>query len=150
MALLRDWQTILASTLQREWPATSCKSKGRVLTSRRFPNTSIWVTEYNLNNQSLRDTQVFYNMSAEYLDRLPYIERYSFFGAFRSSVSNVGANATMLSVGGRLTDIGRWYLGRAGNGVDPKSTDSGSPAPGRRWAVLSSLVLAFFVMILVI
>ncbi|KAG6353295.1 hypothetical protein INS49_007536 [Diaporthe citri] len=116
----------------------------------RFPNTSIWVTEYNLNNQSLRDTQVFFKMSAEYLDRLPYIERHSFFGAFRSSVSNVGTNATMLSVGGRLTDIGRWYLGRVGNGVDPNSTDSGSQAPGRRWAVPSSLVLVFLAIILVV
>lgn len=89
-------------------------------------------------------------MSAEYLDRLPYIERYSFFGAFRSSVSNIGTNATMLSVGGRLTDIGKWYLGRVGNGVDPNSTDSGSPAPESWWVVLSSLVLAFLVIILVV
>lgn len=89
-------------------------------------------------------------MSAEYLDRLPYIERYSFFGAFRSSVSNVGTNATMLSAGGSLTDIGRWYLGRAGDGMDPDSTGSESQAPMLRSAIMSSLVLAFLVLILVV
>lgn len=46
------------------------------------------------------------------MDRLLYIERYSFFGAFRADVSNVGPNAAMLSSEGTLTDIGRWYLGR--------------------------------------
>ncbi|KUI64180.1 Alkali-sensitive linkage protein 1 [Cytospora mali] len=75
-----------------------------------FPNTSIWVTEYNLDNAALRDTQSFYNISADYMDHLLYVERYSLFGAFRSSVSNVGPNATMLSSEGNLTDIGKWYL----------------------------------------
>lgn len=121
-----------------------------MLTGCRFPNTPIWVTEYNLNNQSLGDTQTFYKLSADYLDHLTYIERYLFFGAFRSSLSNVGTNATMLSAGGRLTDIGTWYLGRAGNGVDPDSTYPVSPAPMLRCAILSSLVLAFLAMILVV
>ncbi|ROV95167.1 hypothetical protein VMCG_08555 [Cytospora schulzeri] len=76
-----------------------------------FPGYSIWVTEYNLDHAPLRDTQWFYKTSAEYLDRLPYIERYSLFGAFRSTVSNVGPNAAMLSPEGKLTDIGKWYLG---------------------------------------
>lgn len=115
----------------------------------RFPNASIWVTEYNLNNQSLEDTQNFYKMSAEYLDRLPHIERYSFFGAFRSSVSNIGPNATMLSRGGGLTDIGRWYLGRAGDGEDPKSSGSGSTELMLRCAIFPSLVLALLATILV-
>jgi hypothetical protein len=119
------------------------------LTEYRFPNTSTWVTEFNLNNQSLRDTQSFYNMSAQYLDRLPHIERYSFFGAFRSSVSNVGTNAAMLSTGGRLTDIGKWYLGRAGDGVDPNSAESGNAAPGIRCAVFCSLMSAFLAILLV-
>lgn len=87
----------------------------------RFPNTSIWVTEYNLNDQDLAATQSFYNSSAEYMDRLDYVGRYSLFGAFRSSESNVGPNAAMLSAGGRLTDIGAWYLGREATGVAPSS-----------------------------
>lgn len=92
----------------------------------RFLNTSIWVTEYNYANQSLPDTQSFYNTSAEYLDRLTQIGRYSLFGAFRSLVSNVGPNAAMLSDGGKLTDIGLWYLGRTGTGVSPSDTSTSS------------------------
>lgn len=84
-----------------------------------FPNTSIWVTEYNLNDQDLTETQSFYNTSAEYMDRLESVERYSLFGAFRSSDSNVGPNAAMLSKGGELTDIGAWYLGRPATGISP-------------------------------
>ncbi len=79
----------------------------------------MWITEYNFNDQDLATTQSFYNISAEYFDRLEYVERYSLFGAFRSDVSNVGPNAAMLSRGGELTDIGAWYLGRSATGVHP-------------------------------
>ena len=43
-----------------------------------FQNTSIWVKEYNLDHSDLGYKQDFYNMSAEYFDRLSYVERYSF------------------------------------------------------------------------
>ncbi|KAK0622076.1 glycoside hydrolase, catalytic core [Bombardia bombarda] len=89
--------------------------------SAAFPNKTIWITEYNLDHQDLADTQNFYNTSAEYFDRLPSVERYSLFGAFRSDVSNVGPNAAMLNKDGQLTDIGAWYLGRPGTGIDPLS-----------------------------
>jgi hypothetical protein len=39
------------------------------------------------------------------------VARYSWFGAFRSVVSNVGPNQGMLDPYGNLTDIGSWYLG---------------------------------------
>lgn len=84
----------------------------------------MWITEYNLNDQDLETTQAFYNMSAEYFDRLESVERYSLFGAFRSDVSNVGPNAAMLSVNGSLTDIGAWYLGREATGILPGSSSS--------------------------
>ncbi|EFX02347.1 hypothetical protein CMQ_2396 [Grosmannia clavigera kw1407] len=96
-----------------------------------FPNASLWITEYNLDNQDLASSQSFYNTSAEYLDRLAYIERYSYFGAFRASASNVGPNAAMLSAGGKLTDIGAWYLGEEATGVSPTSTSSS--AASRSW-----------------
>ncbi len=41
------------------------------------------------------------------------MDRYSYFGAFRSDVSNVGPNAAMLTQKGLLTSIGSWYLGGA-------------------------------------
>jgi hypothetical protein len=41
------------------------------------------------------------------------ITHYSYFGAFRSDVSNVGPNSAMLTKKGQLTDIGSWYMGGA-------------------------------------
>ena len=82
------------------------------------------MTEYNYDNQPLGDTQWFFNASLNYLDKLSEIGRYTFFGAFRSHVSNVGPNGAMLSSGGQLTDIGNWYLGRPAAGVLP---GAGSP-----------------------
>lgn len=48
-----------------------------------------------------------------------YITHYSYFGSFRSSVSNVGPNAAMLTEKGKLTDIGSWYLGGSATGYTP-------------------------------
>ncbi|EED20769.1 conserved hypothetical protein [Talaromyces stipitatus ATCC 10500] len=97
---------------------------GQVVAS--YPNTSIWITEYALPHSDLKTTQSFFQTSAEYFDRLDYIERYSYFGSFRSSVSNVGPNAAMLTQDGQLTDIGSWYLGGAATGNSPSSSSSGS------------------------
>lgn len=55
------------------------------------------------------------------MDRLDYVGRYSYFGAFRSSVANVGPNAAFLNKDGQLTDIGSWYTGLAATGVKPDS-----------------------------
>jgi len=52
------------------------------------------------------------------------VTRYSYFGAFRSDVSNVGANAAMLTQSGKLTDIGSWYLGGGETGNVPKGAAS--------------------------
>ena len=104
------------------------------------------MTEYNLDHQSLEATQSFFNSSTEYLDRLDYLERYSIFAAFRSDVSNVGPNATMLSAGGQLTDIGAWYLGRSATGVKPtdtKSSGAGAISP-HGWNVFALTGAAVF------
>lgn len=82
------------------------------------------MTEYAYDNQSLADTQSFFNTSAQYFDRLDNIERYSYFGSFRSSVSNVGPNVAMLTQNGLLTDIGSWYLGGAATNNIPSSQAS--------------------------
>lgn len=105
----------------------------------------MWITEYNLPNHDLQTTQAFYNTSAEYFDRLDYVERYSLFGAFRGDVSNVGPNGAMLSAGGNLTDIGAWYLGRQATGVKPTQGASlGSPllTPPASLVVLTALFAA--------
>lgn len=79
------------------------------------------MTEYAYANQDLTTTQQFFNASADYMDGLANLERYSYFGAFRSNVSNVGPNATFLNNAGRLTDIGSLYLGFGLTGVIPTS-----------------------------
>ncbi|KAL2145436.1 hypothetical protein VTI28DRAFT_7217 [Corynascus sepedonium] len=111
--------------------------------SAAFPNKTMWITEYNLNDQSLEATQSFFNMSAEYFDRLDFVERYSYFGAFRSDVSNIGPNGAMLSANGSLTDIGAWYLGREPTGILP-TTSFGLRLsfPSRTVAVLTAFVVA--------
>lgn len=93
----------------------------------------MWVTEYALDNQDLTSTQSFFNMSIEYFDRLDFVKRYSYFGAYRSSSSNVGPNTAMLGSNGSLTDIGLWYLGMSGKGVVPSSTPSGAMNLGIHW-----------------
>ncbi|RYC54325.1 hypothetical protein CHU98_g11884 [Xylaria longipes] len=86
-----------------------------------FPRAKIWVTEFAYAHQSLQATQDYYNKAVNYFDSFEKVERYSYFGAFRSKVSNVGVNATFLNNVGHLTDIGSWYLGGGPTGVDPNS-----------------------------
>ncbi|KAI4283588.1 MAG: hypothetical protein L6R38_002072 [Xanthoria sp. 2 TBL-2021] len=84
-----------------------------------YQNLTMWVTEYANNNVDLEESQVFYNQSSQFFDRIDYITHYSYFGSFRSSVSNVGPNAAMLTEKGKLTDIGSWYLGGSATGNKP-------------------------------
>jgi hypothetical protein len=79
----------------------------------RYPNAKLWITEYAYDHTTLQQSQDFFNSSATLFDSTDYIERYSYFGAFRSNNSNVGPNAAFLTAGGKLTSIGSWYLGGA-------------------------------------
>lgn len=113
----------------------------------RYPNKTIWITEYALNNQSLSDTQSFFNTSAEYFDRLENVERYSYFGSFRSDVSNVGPNAAMLNNKGELTDIGAWYLGRAATGNQPGGKSAAPRTSVGTWMAVAVLGVSGFLML---
>jgi len=87
--------------------------------------SSIWVTEFACAECTLEVSQQFYNQSTSYLDnQLPYVTHYSYFGAFRSDVSNVGPNAAFLTGKGKLTDIGSWYLGHGETGNVPHGSAS--------------------------
>ncbi|KAL9070929.1 MAG: hypothetical protein Q9161_004571 [Pseudevernia consocians] len=81
-------------------------------------NKSIWVTEFADAN----------------------VTRYSYFGAFRSDVSNVGANSAMLTQDGKLTDIGSWYLGGGETGNVPTGNVP-KGAAGRKKTFLGSGLL---------
>ena len=67
-----------------------------------------------------------------------YLTHYSYFGSFRSSVSNVGPNAAMLDGKGRLTNIGSWYLGNVPVGTSASAASSISVSTG--WTLLVGLV----------
>lgn len=84
----------------------------------------IWVTEYGYNDQNLSTTQDFFNQSLTFLEENKAVERYSWFGAFRSTVSNVGPNMAMLDPWGNLTDIGSWYLGGNATGKPAMPNDT--------------------------
>lgn len=77
----------------------------------KYPGLPLWITEFGLANSPLLATEAFFNQSIALFDNDTTVERYSYFGAFRGSASNVGWNASMLDGGGKLTDIGSWYLG---------------------------------------
>ncbi|KAI4733495.1 hypothetical protein E4T50_15954 [Aureobasidium sp. EXF-12298] len=94
-----------------------------------------WVTEFACAGCTLEASQTFANQSFEYLDRLSIIGQYSYFGAFRSSVSNVGPNAAFLTQKGKLTDIGAWYLNKASTGAIPKG-DASTVAKFAGWSGL--------------
>ncbi|KAI9890188.1 MAG: hypothetical protein M1814_004350 [Vezdaea aestivalis] len=105
-----------------------------------YPNKTIWITEYALANAPLSDSQYFYKTSAEYFDRIENITHYSYFGSFRSDVSNVGPNAAMLNQKGALTDIGAAYLGRPATGNIPKG-DAGRNSIFAGWVAVSVAVM---------
>ncbi|KAJ4303272.1 hypothetical protein N0V90_002165 [Kalmusia sp. IMI 367209] len=77
---------------------------GEVTTA--YPRLPVWVTEWGYSHQDLPGTQLFFNQSIQMFDGWSNVTRYSYFGAFRSDVSNVGPNAAMLTEKGELTDIG--------------------------------------------
>lgn len=102
-----------------------------------YPNMTMWITEYAYDNEPLNTTQEFFQQSQEYFDRLDFVDRYSYFGSYRSSESNVGPNVAMLGANGQTTDIGNWYLGIDKEGVVPTASAAGS--------VQSSLVVVLLV-----
>lgn len=90
------------------------------------------MTEYAYAHQDLGPTQDFFKQTVDYFDKLDYIGRYSYFGAFRANKANVGPNAAFLSNGGQLTDIGSWYLGFGATGLSPQTGKSSTAAPSAK------------------
>ncbi|KAF2711799.1 glycoside hydrolase family 128 protein [Pleomassaria siparia CBS 279.74] len=68
------------------------------------------------------------------------ITHYSYFGAFRSDVSNVGPNAAMLTQKGQLTDIGSWYLGGSATNSIPKGGAGRTVGSFAGWMLLVGVV----------
>ncbi|KAF2204926.1 hypothetical protein GQ43DRAFT_446354 [Delitschia confertaspora ATCC 74209] len=89
----------------------------------RWPGKGVWVTEFG------------------------NITHYSYFGSFRSSVSNIGPNAAMLTKYGKLTDIGSWYLGGPGTGNVPQSAGVKMYVEVVWWKMLLCLGIWFWMLL---
>ncbi|KAF2034043.1 hypothetical protein EK21DRAFT_97822 [Setomelanomma holmii] len=80
--------------------------------SRNNP-VKIWVTEMGLPQQSASNTVGMMNQTLPYLDKLEYLERYAWFGAFRTDDANewTGDGVALFDGDGGLTELGALYMG---------------------------------------
>ena len=105
------------------------------------------MTEYAFANQDLDTTELFFNQTIDYFDKEDYIQRYSYFGAFRSKVSNVGPDVVFLNNKGKLTNIGSLYLGFGETGVTPDSGATSSTSPRSTAGLVAALAAALFLVV---
>lgn len=79
----------------------------------RNPPLKIWITEMALPQQSAENTQGMMNASLPYLDKLENVEKYAWFGAFRTDDSNAwtGKGVSLFDGDGGLTALGALYMG---------------------------------------
>lgn len=82
----------------------------------RDPPIKIWVTELGLPQQSAEQTVQMMNQTLPYLDKLDYVEKYAWFGAFRTDEANAwtGNGVALFDGEGGLTELGARYLGGRG------------------------------------
>ncbi|KAH8728136.1 glycosyl hydrolase catalytic core-domain-containing protein [Phaeosphaeriaceae sp. PMI808] len=79
----------------------------------RNPPLKIWVTEMGLPQQSADATVDMMNKTLPYLDKLEHVERYAWFGAFRTKEANAwtGKGVALFDGDGGLTQLGALYMG---------------------------------------
>ncbi|KAK6336813.1 hypothetical protein TWF718_009601 [Orbilia javanica] len=119
--------------------------------SAAFPNMTFWLTEFAFAHQDVTPSQEFFNLTMEYFDRLDNVGKYSWFGSFRSDVSNVGPNSALLNEDGGLTYIGAWYLNKDESeaaSITGKG-GSGNNAPALGASIMKSFGVTAFVAVAV-
>ncbi|KAH7066860.1 glycosyl hydrolase catalytic core-domain-containing protein [Paraphoma chrysanthemicola] len=81
--------------------------------SSRNEPIKIWVTEMGLPQQSAENTVQMMNQTLPYLDKTEYVERYAWFGAFRTDDANAwtGDGVALFDDDGGLTQLGALYMG---------------------------------------
>ncbi|KAJ3520302.1 hypothetical protein NM208_g13762 [Fusarium decemcellulare] len=94
-----------------------------------WPDAQIWITEYAYAHQDPAPTDAFFQQTLKWFDESDFIGRYTYFGAFRSGVSNVGPNAALLNNQGGLTTIGAEYLGLNTTGSEDNAAPSSMSLP---------------------
>jgi hypothetical protein len=104
--------------------------------SSRNDPLKIWVTEMALPQQDAENTVGMLNQTLPYLDGLEYVERYSWFGAFRTDDANewTGDGVALFDDDGGLTELGALYLGN-GFKEGQKGEGSEDAASGLRVSV---------------
>jgi hypothetical protein len=119
--------------------------------STRDTPLKIWVTEMALPQQSEDATVQMMNQTLPYLDKLDYVERYAWFGAFRTKNANewTGDGVALFDGNGGLTKLGALYMGNDYKvGQKGEGKDEGA-ASGLRVSVAMVIALsicsAFFV-----
>ncbi|KAG6877600.1 hypothetical protein C0993_005726 [Termitomyces sp. T159_Od127] len=73
-----------------------------------YPNTSLWVTEFASTSSNADEVANFLNASIAYMDTLPWIERYAWFGYFRPRDTGI---YNLLGADGSLNTLGQIYVG---------------------------------------
>ncbi|KAK7887427.1 hypothetical protein LTR67_009847 [Exophiala xenobiotica] len=107
-----------------------------------YPNKKIWLTEFAIPAADDETTLAMMNETLPYLDGLGYVERYSWFGTFRSDHANewTGDGVSMLDGSGKLTSVGAEYLGGQQNGFEEGQGQTSTAAAGFRPAIKYLLV----------
>jgi len=90
----------------------------------------IWVTEWACENfadskAQCSDAEIatFMNETQSFMDNTDWVERYAWFGAFRTMPSDVNPALALLDKDGKITPLGKQYIGSTSN-------DSGSGGGG--------------------
>jgi hypothetical protein len=143
MAIFRGSKILSVQYIQRKSYTFLDTHLCSALRYARYPTAKLWITEYGYDHVALEPTQDFFNRTAQFFDSTDYIERYSWFGAFRSNASNVGPNGAMLDEDGKLTSIGSWYLGGAETNNIPSAASS---LHGNAGATTIALMVAGWIM----
>lgn len=99
----------------------------------RNPTLKIWLTELGLPQQSADATVQMMNQTLPYLEKLDYVERYAWFGAFRPKEANAwtGDGVALFDNDGGLTQLGALYMGN-GYSKGQKGEGEESAAAGTR------------------
>jgi hypothetical protein len=80
--------------------------------------TKFWITEFALPQGDENATVTMLEQSMAFLDKLDYVEKYAWFGAFRTNAANsfTGSEVALFDDNGGLTELGSVYLGGDQNG----------------------------------
>lgn len=115
--------------------------------STRDEPLKIWITEMGLPQADAEATVQMMNTTLPYLDDEKSVERYAWFGAFRTADANewTGDGVALFDKDGGLTELGTLYMGGDANGFTQGQKGEGESAAGQmvvNWWLIWSISLA--------